>query len=68
MESGERQRFDLRQSINGDGLIRVAVVGELDVATADLLAVRLRALGEAGLAVVLDVSLLSFVDARGLRL
>jgi hypothetical protein len=34
MESFERQRFELRQSIDGDGLIRVVVVGELDMATA----------------------------------
>jgi anti-anti-sigma regulatory factor len=67
MESFEPRRFDLRQSIDGDGLIRVVVVGELDVATADLLTVRLRVLGEAGRAVLLDVSRLSFVDARGLR-
>lgn len=67
MTSSCRQRFALRQRVEGDGFVRVVVLGELDVATADILHDRLRAFGHAGRAVLLDLSAVRFIDARGLR-
>ncbi|MGI8803321.1 MAG: STAS domain-containing protein [Solirubrobacteraceae bacterium] len=59
--------FDIRIDIAG-GVHRVAVVGELDVATGPILAARLReAAAGASPAVVVDLSGVSFIDARGLR-
>jgi anti-anti-sigma factor len=66
MESWQWQHIGLRQSVDSDGCIRVLVIGELDLATAEVLEDRLQALGEPGVRVVLDVSELSFIDARGL--
>ncbi|HKO90786.1 MAG TPA: STAS domain-containing protein [Polyangiaceae bacterium] len=47
--------------------VRLRVLGELDLATADVLANRLRALRERRGAVVLDLDDLAFIDASGLR-
>ena len=47
--------------------VRLAVRGELDLATADAVADRLRALRERGETVLLDLDELSFMDAAGLR-
>ena len=49
------------------GRVRVCLRGELDLATADLVADRLRRLREHGAGVVLDLDELSFIDAAGLR-
>ena len=47
--------------------VRVRLRGELDLATADLLADRLRRLREHGAPVLLDVDELAFIDAAGIR-
>jgi anti-sigma B factor antagonist len=47
--------------------VRLALRGELDLATADLVAARLRGLREHGETVVLDLDELEFIDAAGLR-
>jgi anti-anti-sigma factor len=49
------------------GRLRLALRGELDYATADLVGERLRRLCEQGAAVVLDLDDLAFIDAAGLR-
>src|SRR5689334_12489933 len=49
------------------GRVRVQVRGELDLATADHVADRLRRLRERGAAVLLDLDELTFIDAAGLR-
>lgn len=47
--------------------VRLRVRGELDIATADMLADRLRGLRERRAAVLLDLDELAFIDASGLR-
>jgi anti-sigma B factor antagonist len=47
--------------------VRVRLRGELDLATAELLANRLRALRERRATVLLDLDELEFIDACGLR-
>jgi anti-sigma B factor antagonist len=47
--------------------VRLALHGELDLATADLVADRLRALRERRETVLLDLDELEFIDAAGLR-
>jgi anti-anti-sigma factor len=47
--------------------VRVRLHGELDLATAHVVADRLRRLRERGGAVLLDLDQLSFIDASGLR-
>ena len=49
----------------GDGA-RLAVSGELDLATADKFAARLRALSATGSTVLLDLSGVEFMDSSGL--
>jgi anti-anti-sigma factor len=52
----------------GDGLwLRLALVGELDVAVSEQLAGRLRELRKGGYAVFLDLSRLEFIDSSGLH-
>jgi anti-sigma B factor antagonist len=48
--------------------VRVRLRGELDIATADLVADRLRRLRERHAAVLLDLDELDFIDAGGLRM
>jgi anti-sigma B factor antagonist len=47
--------------------VRLRVSGELDIATADLLADRLRGLRDRQAAVLLDLDDLAFIDASGMR-
>jgi anti-anti-sigma factor len=47
--------------------LRLRVRGELDIATADLLAERLRGLRERRAKVLLDLDDLAFIDASGMR-
>jgi anti-anti-sigma factor len=47
--------------------VRVELSGELDLATADLVALRLRRLRERHETVVLDLDNLTFIDAAGIR-
>jgi anti-anti-sigma factor len=49
------------------GRLQLALVGELDVASAGALEQRLRALAERGDPVVLDLARLQFIDSSGLR-
>jgi anti-anti-sigma factor len=49
------------------GRVRVRLTGELDLATADTVTARLRALRERGAAVLLDLDELQFMDASGIR-
>jgi anti-anti-sigma factor len=67
MERLHTHQLDIRSAIDPGGVVRVAVFGELDLATGDSLETRLRQLGEEGRAVVLDLSALAFIDASGLR-
>jgi len=55
--------LELRES----ALVRVQVRGELDLATADLVADQLRRLRERHETVVLDLDTVEFMDAAGLR-
>jgi anti-sigma B factor antagonist len=49
------------------GRVRLALVGELDIASASALEERLRVLAQRGDPVVLDLSRLQFIDSSGLR-
>lgn len=49
------------------GRVRLALVGELDIASASALEARLRALAQRGDPVVLDLGRLQFIDSSGLR-
>lgn len=62
-----RLDFEMRESQEKDGRLRLAVSGELDLATAPALKQRLRRLLMAGHWVRLDLSALAFIDASGIR-
>lgn len=62
-----RLDFEMRESQEKDGRLRLAVSGELDLATAPALQERLRRLLTAGHRVRLDLSALAFIDASGMR-
>jgi anti-anti-sigma factor len=53
--------------LQGDAGTCVAVAGELDVATVDAFAQRVRLLSASGANLLLDLSRVDFVDSRGLR-
>jgi anti-anti-sigma factor len=50
-----------------DGTVVLRLHGELDLASADAVSLRLHTLAASGDAVVLDVDRLSFMDSSGLR-
>ena len=58
--------FEITESVESSG-VRLFVTGELDVAVAGRLQTRLEALADAGEAVVLDLSGLTFIDSSGLN-
>lgn len=58
--------FDIRLAVDSQGVVRVTVLGDLDIATRGILQDRLSRLGEAGFAAQLDLSALRFIDASGL--
>jgi anti-sigma B factor antagonist len=60
--------LDIRQRRDRDGFLTLELVGELDLATAESLATRLRQLRHESYQVRLDLSRLSFIDSRGLQL
>jgi anti-sigma B factor antagonist len=62
-----RLDFEMRESQEKDGRLRLAVSGELDLATAPALEERLGRLLTAGHYVRLDLSALAFIDASGIR-
>lgn len=59
--------FEIQESVDADGLVRVALVGELDIAVADSVEERLRRLRDDGRPARLDLSELEFIDSSGVR-
>lgn len=59
--------FWMEEHPGQDVQLRLALVGELDVATADDLGSRLRRLAQDGYSVTLDLTRLEFIDSSGLR-
>lgn len=59
--------FEIREAVDADGAIRLALIGELDIAVADRVEERLRQLREGGSHAVLDLSGLEFIDSSGVR-
>ena len=60
--------FDISEARDDRGQVRLLLAGELDMATAHVLAERLRRAATRGEAVVVDLSDLTFMDSSGLRL
>jgi len=59
--------FEIRETVDGDGALRVALIGELDIAVADAVEQRLRQHREEGRPVRLDLSQLDFIDSSGVQ-
>ncbi len=59
--------FEIRESAEDDGALRVALIGELDIAVADAVEQRLRQYREDGRPVRLDLSELDFIDSSGVQ-
>jgi anti-sigma B factor antagonist len=59
--------FEIRENVDADGLVRLALIGELDIAVADRVEERFRQLREDGRGVRLDLSRLEFIDSSGVR-
>jgi anti-anti-sigma factor len=59
--------FEIRETVDGDGVMRVALIGELDIAVADAVEQRLRQYREDGRPVRLDLSHLDFIDSSGVQ-
>jgi anti-sigma B factor antagonist len=59
--------FETRESVDPDGAVRLALIGELDIAVADIVEERLRQLRDEGRPVRLDLSQLEFIDSSGVR-
>jgi anti-anti-sigma factor len=59
--------FDIRESREPDGVLRVAVYGELDLETGPALATRLSELRSPGLTIHLNLSELDFIDSTGIQ-
>ncbi|HTU85800.1 MAG TPA: STAS domain-containing protein [Solirubrobacteraceae bacterium] len=59
--------FEIRESVDPDGAVRLALVGELDIAVADGVEERLRTHRDGGDRVRLDLSQLEFIDSSGVR-
>lgn len=59
--------FEIRETVDGDGALRVALIGELDIAVADAVEQRLRQHREDGRPVRLDLSELDFIDSSGVQ-
>jgi anti-sigma B factor antagonist len=67
MEQTADAEFWIDERADGDGRVRLELVGELDIAGATRLEERLRALAEGGDPLVLDLHRLQFIDSSGLR-
>src|SRR5436305_13816657 len=67
VENGPCNPFEIRESEDDDGLLRLSVVGELDVATAPELQRRLTRARVARQAVRVDLSSLGFVYSSGIQ-
>jgi anti-anti-sigma factor len=59
--------FEIRESLDVDGAVRLALIGELDIAVADGVEERLRQHRDDGRLVRLDLSRLEFIDSSGVR-
>jgi anti-sigma B factor antagonist len=59
--------FEIRESLDADGAVRMALIGELDIAVADRVEERLRQLREDDRRTRLDLSELEFIDSSGVR-
>ncbi len=59
--------FEIQESVDGDGGLRVALIGELDIAVADAVEERLRQYRDGGRTVRLDLSQLDFIDSSGVQ-
>jgi anti-anti-sigma factor len=59
--------FEIRETVDNDGAVRLALIGELDIAVADGVEERLRAHRTDGHTVRLDLSQLDFIDSSGVR-
>jgi anti-sigma B factor antagonist len=59
--------FGIEESYDRDGVARLRLVGELDLAVADELVMRLRVLLDGGTSVRIDLSRLEFIDSRGMH-
>ena len=59
--------FRVVESRDPDGVLRIALIGELDLAVADRLSARLEQLTSDGTPVRLDLSRLEFIDGSGIR-
>jgi anti-anti-sigma factor len=59
--------FEIRESIDDDGAVRVTLIGELDIAVADAVEDRLRQLRDDGRPARIDLSELDFIDSSGVQ-
>ena len=59
--------FEIRETVDTDGVVRVALIGELDIAVADAVDQRLRQHREDRRTVRLDLSGLDFIDSSGVQ-
>jgi anti-anti-sigma factor len=66
-DAGERMPFRMEEFFGEGHDLRLALVGELDLAVAEQLSDRLGELKKGGYAVTLDLSRLKFIDSSGLR-
>ena len=66
-ELTERRQFQIDQRHDADRALRLTLLGELDVATADQLSGRLGELKRNNEPVRLDLSQIAFVDSSGIR-
>jgi anti-anti-sigma factor len=60
-------RFRIQEKEEPDGVLRLTLLGELDLTVADQLDRRLEELKGQGIRVRLDLSELSFIDSSGIR-
>ena len=59
--------FQIEERRDDDGAVRLALIGELDLAFTDELGRRLRALQADGVRVRVDLARLEFIDSTGVR-
>ena len=59
--------FEIRETVDSDGVVRVALIGELDIAVADAVDQRLRQYRDDRRPVRLDLSRLDFIDSSGVQ-
>ncbi|MBV8348228.1 MAG: STAS domain-containing protein [Mycolicibacterium sp.] len=67
MDSGDYPSFGIHQSRGADGVVRLFLIGDLDLVSKDQLELALRRLRAARSAVLVDLSRIEFLDSSGLR-